>query len=150
MLIDGKTMEQFIAEETTKRTVKFWGDEYEIEPEISKEIIGDGLQLIYVGTVDQRPNYWLIRIDSKTDIEGYDFDIEEIVNILEEEFGIHPNCYVNEEDFNKYKKNQDSDYSELRDYNTYEEFRSACEYPAVWWSGGHWGVIANFGLQDKD
>ena len=147
MLIDGKTMEQLIAEETSKQTGKFWGSKYEFEPVISKEILGDGLQLIYVGTIDQRPYYWLIRIDSKTDIESDDFDIYKIVAILEEEFGIPPECDVNEEEFNEYKKSEDSDLSELDNYDTYEDYEQACEYPAILCNSAHWGCIANFGIQ---
>ena len=68
LLVAGRSMEEWIAHETRKRKNTFWEDEYEIEPVISETILGDGLQLTYVGTIYQRPNYWLIRIDSKTDL----------------------------------------------------------------------------------
>ena len=57
---------------------------------LSETVIGDGKQLIYFGTMNQRPNYWLIRIDSETNTESDDFNdngIDEIIEILTEEFG---------------------------------------------------------------
>jgi len=86
--IDGKTMQQWIEEETRERETTHWGQKSTIKPVIHSEIFGDGLQLCYLGTIDQRPNYWLIRIDSNIDVEAEDFDYEEILlNPLEEEFG---------------------------------------------------------------
>jgi len=142
MLVDGRSMEDWIAYETRKRKTTFWAQEYEIEPVISETILGDGLQLAYIGTIDQRPNYWLIRIDSKTDLLSDEFDIEELLNILEEEFGRHPDKVIDREEFEAYKAN---DENCLENYETFEEYESACKYPAVWWGGGHWGTIVNFG-----
>ena len=148
MLVAGRSMEQWIADETRKHKTTFWGEEYEIEPVIAETILGDGLQLAYLGTIDQRPNYWLIRIDSKTDLESDDFDFETILNPLEEEFGRHPSDWVDRDEFEAIKKAKGNDtHSDLDRYDTYEEFESACAYPAVWWGGGHWGSIVNFGKQ---
>ena len=143
MLVAGRSMEQWIADETRKHKTTFWGEEYEIEPVIAETILGDGLQLAYLGTIDQRPIYWLIRIDSKTDLESDDFDFNTILDPLEEEFGRHPEMgWLTEEEFKGMKAT-----GELDDYDTFEEYNSACKYPAVWWGGGHWGSIVNFGIQ---
>ncbi|MDA3900036.1 MAG: hypothetical protein PF637_05900 [Spirochaetes bacterium] len=135
-------MKKLIEYETRKQTVSFWGEEYTIQPVLSKTKLGDGLQLIYVGTTDQRPHFWLIRIDSHTDVLNDDFNIYEIVDILEEEFGRHPYRYVDKEDF---YKNDDL----VEQYGTYEEYDSACNYPAVWWGEGHWGVVENLMLSSR-
>lgn len=49
--IDGKTLNEWISIETRKRTVSFWGEDFEIEPVICSEVQGDGLQLVYVQSI---------------------------------------------------------------------------------------------------
>lgn len=139
--VDGKTMEEWIAEETAERETTFWGQPCTIKPVIHSEVFGDGLQLCYLGTIDQRPNYWLIRIDSSIDVESPDFDFEEILLCpLEEEFG---RCeeYLSEEEFNEAQKDS---FSEAYKYDDYADYSSWLEYPHVSWSGGHWGTVVNF------
>lgn len=143
--MEDKSMEECIAHETRKRKTVFWADEYEIEPVISETILGDGLQLAYISTIDQRPHYWLIRIDSKTDLSSDDFNIEDLLEILEDEFGRHPGCAIDKEDFDQHKMDKTEGFGCLEDYDDYEEYESACEYPAVWWGGGFWGTVVNFG-----
>ena len=111
------TMDEWIEWETRERKASLWGDYTTIKPVISKEIVGDGKQLIYIGTIDQRPNFWLIRIDGKIDIHSDEFNIEKYLEILEDEFG-----RADEED---------------------ETIFDAIDkvYPAVLWSGGHWGSL---------
>ena len=138
LLSNDATMQEWIDWETRERKKEFWGEFTTIKPVISEKIIGDGKQLIYIGTIDQRPNYWLIRIDSKTDVLSDDFDIEEYLEILEDEFGRHPNDYFCEDEFLEAKKN-----GFLEEYDTYKEYDSACQYPAIWWGGGHWGSLFN-------
>lgn len=130
-------MQEWIAWETRKRKTDFWCEEYEIEPVIAAEKVGDGKQLIYIGTIDQRPHYWLIRIDSKTDINADLFNIEKYIEILEEEFGQHPENFYDLEDFEEAKKN----YCGFENFENYEDYLKDCEYPAVWWGGGHYGSL---------
>ena len=137
MLADGLTLEQWIEKETKEITVTHWGVDTTFTPVICDTIIGDGLQLVYFGTIDQRPYHWLIRIDSKIDIESNDFDIETLLEPLEECFGRHPQNYYDEDEFEKEKD------TEMLDYDDYEHYLSACEYPAVWYSGGHYGLVVN-------
>jgi len=113
------TMQEWIEWETRERKAQLWGDFTTIKPVVSEKIIGDGKQLIYIGTIDQRPNYWLLRIDSKTDVSSDDFDIEKYLEILEEEFG-----------------RADED-----DETIFDAINKI--YPAVLWSGGHWGSLFN-------
>ena len=34
-------------------------------------------------------------------------------------------------------------FSSLNDYADYEDYVSACEYPAIWYAGGHYGLVVN-------
>jgi hypothetical protein len=142
LLVAGLTMEQWIAKETTKRQTTWWGESCEIEPVICSTVFGDGLQLAYLGTIDQRPNYWLIRIDSKTDLNADDFNFETLLEPLENEFGRHPDFVIDKYEFDKLKK---ANNSKVEDYENFEEYNISCAYPSVWWGGGHWGTVVNFG-----
>ena len=142
--MDGKTMEEWISYETRKRTTTFWGRDFEIEPVICSEIQGDGLQLVWLSTINQRPDYWLLRIDSSTDIESDDFDEETLLWPLEAEFGCHPDCLLNEEEFYKALKDDNYKDSDIHNYDSFEEYDKACEYPSVLWGGGFWGLVVNF------
>lgn len=145
--IDGKTLDEWISIEIRKRKVSFWGADYEIEPVICSKIQGDGLQLVYVQSMDQRPNYWLLRIDSKANVEDDDFDIEILLEPLEEEFGSEPEnyCYNEQEFINAKKHNKHPGHDYAQDYDSYEEYEKAFDFPCVWWQGGFYGSIVNFG-----
>lgn len=141
------TIEYWIEKELQPRSISLWGSvaQTDFVPEICSEVEGDGQQLIYFGTVNQRPRYWLMRIDSKHDIESEEFSdkIEEIViEPLCEEFG--ETKWLSEENFTA-KKNRkgfsDYDVEEFDNYNDWmEEYFS---YPRLSIDGFHWGLIAN-------
>ncbi|MES2287520.1 MAG: hypothetical protein V4547_17630 [Bacteroidota bacterium] len=142
-VVDGMTMGQWIAKETKKRKTSWWGEPCFITPVIHPEIFGDGLQLAYLGTIDQRPNYWLIRIDSSINLEADDFDYESnLLQPLEDYFGRFPEPgYIDAAEFKKLKKN---DSMAVQDYENYKDYSMACKYPALYWGGGHWGSVVNF------
>ncbi|WP_426473433.1 hypothetical protein [Chryseobacterium balustinum] len=101
------TIEKWLEKELQPRSISLWGSvaQTDFVPEICSEVEGDGQQLIYFGTVNQRPRYWLMRIDSKHDIESEEFSdkIEEIViEPLCEEFG--ETKWLSEENFTAEKK----------------------------------------------
>lgn len=146
--IDDMTMEELITSETEKRTVSFWGEDYEIQPVVCSTIIGDGLQLVYVKSIDQRPDYWLIRIDSKTNVDADDFDEETLLEPLEEEFGREPDYYCHyQEEFIEAKNNENHPgHDWAKEYDTYEEYEAAFSFPCVWWQGGFYGTVKNFGI----
>lgn len=136
--VNGLTLEQWIAQETAPRHVSLWGEGFEFSPEICDKFLGDGKQLIYLGSIDQRPRYWLLRIDSKTDIEADDFDYESLISLVEECFGRFDE-WISEDDFEDAKK----DDPELEYYDTYEDYEEHNSYPRMNWGGGHWGLIVN-------
>ena len=94
-------------------------------PYLCENKLGDGLQVIYFGTCDQRPFYWLLRIDSGSDIHSDDFDIDPIFDLISEECGHYFGW--------------DEDYNEEED----------C-YPMICLDGGgyHFGLEANFKTGD--
>lgn len=115
-----KNINEAIIEETKKQTVNLWGNEIKFTPVIATEKVGDGKQLLRIWTIDQRPQFWFIRIDSKTDVSEDDFDIEKYIEILEEEFG---------------KLDDDDIDLDIYDMEYY--------YPQLWWDGGSWESIYN-------
>lgn len=109
-------IKEFLKKESKPRFVSFWGKKTLVKPYLCNTIMGDGLQLIYLGTIDQRPQYWLIRIDSNTDVKADRFDIEPVIELIEDECGR----------FNF----QDKYYDEKKD-----------KFPLICWAGGHWGTV---------
>lgn len=91
------TIEQIIENEMTPRTVRFWGNDYEnFVPVLAEKQHGDGKRLMWFSSMDTRPNYYLIRVDSgllagdseeeiKDNIR--DFVDQTLIEALEDEFG---------------------------------------------------------------
>jgi len=120
MLVNGLTQEEYLTKETSLQKGKFWAVEYEFTPYLCETIIGYGKQLIYLGTLNQRPYYWLIMIDSNTDLSLENFDYEDILQLIEEECG--------------HFRYDDKDYNE-----------DDCKYPMICCEDGiHWGMVVNF------
>lgn len=136
--VNGMTIEEWIKKSTAPREISLWGEVYdkEFEPPVVSKIQGDGKQLIYFGTIDQRPRWWLLRIDSGINIED-DFDTETFFyEPIEDEFG-RQDEWVYEEDFPK------SEFSEY--YDSYQDYLDENNFPKMEYntSGCHWGVVVN-------
>lgn len=140
LLVNGLSIEEWIAKETAPRIAKLWGEGVEFSPAICDEIIGDGLQLVYLGTISQRPYHWLIRIDSKTDIESNDFNVEDILQPLENCFGESAD-YIDKEEFEQLKAAGDEECNICETYDEWLE--SNWNYPVIGWDGGYWGLVVN-------
>lgn len=56
-------------------------------PRVLSKIYGDGGRLYAVSTTNQRPAYWVIRVDSTCDSESFGELTDEILTELEDEFG---------------------------------------------------------------
>lgn len=91
-----KTIDEIIKEEMTPRTIRFWGAEYEnFTPVLAKERHGDGKRLMWFSSMDTRPNYYLIRVDSGLPMDDsaesmdivYNFIDFALIEALEDEFG---------------------------------------------------------------
>lgn len=137
------TLEEWINKSTSPREISLWGEvcQRDFSPELCSTIHGDGKQLIYFGTLDQRPRWWLMRIDSKEDIDSDDFDIEGVViEALEEDFGCAEE-YISEEEFKELLSEGDEECVICETYENWLE--SNYYYPRLQLSGYHWGLIVN-------
>ena len=111
--------------ELSKRKIKHWGTAYEVCPELFETVYGDGKQLIYLSFIDMRPDYYLIWIDSSTDLGSDDNSwIDDIIEDLESFYG----CYHGDGNIDEYEfpcvidtgcgyswgdiNNEDGDYAE--------------------------------------
>jgi len=114
-------VEQYLSEQSKPQERLFWGGTYTVTPVIPCGQIGDGLQIISLTPLGTRPNYYIVRIDSKTDVDDDDFDTEEILELIEESFCSVDSC--------------DDDGNHL-------------EFPALDTESGYgWEVMKNFGTK---
>lgn len=102
-------------------TASLWGTKYKITPYLVDEIFGDGQKFIRLSPLLIRPNFYVVRVDSKQDLEGDEWIdlLEEIRDAIDGEFG--PCC---------------------EDYN-----RCECDHHETWpatfdWGGCTWGELS--------
>lgn len=72
------------------RKVKWWGHEYTITPAVADSFQGDGKRWLAFQPLNTRPEYYLIRVDSKAgndDLDDFRQIIDEVIELLCEEFG---------------------------------------------------------------
>lgn len=78
-----------IREELRRHKVRFWGRDYFVTPRLVEWAHGDGLQVIYLMPLNTRPNYYVLRVDSKLDLSSDEFrdllDVE-IYSAIEDEY----------------------------------------------------------------
>lgn len=113
-----KEIQEFLKTETRRQRAYLWGEYCVFTPVVVSKVWGDGLHVIYFGSIDQRPKWWIVRVDSKTNLKATEFDYEAIICAIEDEYGGE-----------ELKRNGDD----------------KTKYPAITWGGGHWGTIKNFG-----
>jgi hypothetical protein len=137
---------KFIEYDTRERKVHFWGSDCTIKPQLIEEIEGDGLQVVWLQSMDYRPNYYVLRIDSSHDMDSRDFDIEILLQMIEGEFG-------NVDDFTEININGKEIYVYRDDLDLKGNLQVPIEeaytidypyFPMLSWSGGSWGTYGNF------
>lgn len=132
-----KLIQAEIKRECSHRTVRFWGSDCLIEPAFVDTGRGDRKQLVYVQPLDTRPDYYVLRIDSKEDIEadGYEWD-ENLLCPIEETY----------DNVDRYECYWDDKMRWMGKEKWYDnEPPIEIKWPMLHWSGGSWGVIKNFG-----
>lgn len=72
--------------------VRFWGQTHWVTPRLCELAWGDGRKVIGVTPIDTRPNYYLVRVDSKTELdpdEGPSFRdiLDDVLDALEDQYG---------------------------------------------------------------
>lgn len=133
--IDGKTLKEWIAEETEEQEQKGYAGDIigTFKPVLFRpckhsDFYGDQQQLVYFHTISQRSYHWVLLIDSNIDVKSdyfKDHQQEDLIRELEEEFGAW-----------------NDDIEAFESYDHYLEQ----DYPTVATDDGWgWGEIVNFG-----
>ena len=124
-------IKQYLEQQQEETKATLWGSTVKFKPYLLEKIFGDGMTLIYFGTLDDRPYWWLVRVDSHADDDGWEnFDSEEIYQAIEEECGCH-----------EYDEEADVDED---GYDKYGVKRTQGDYPEIESdSSPHWGIIAD-------
>jgi len=85
------TLDEVIKLELQHNHGKLWGKWENIEPKLLKEIYGDGKRLLYISPLSDRPNHYMVRIDSVYPDENKRNEVEDIleyvVDSIVSEFG---------------------------------------------------------------
>lgn len=122
--IDGKTLNEWVNEEQKAQTGTFWGREYKFDPVLLDEVFGDGLQLAYLQSMNDRPYYYIVLLDSSRNFDDDEWMpewFEEIISWIEENYG------------QRWDDETDQEQG----------------YPAISWDGGRLETIANFGDKNE-
>lgn len=140
--IQGLSLEEYLAQETQTRTVRFWGSDHEVTPVLVSEVHGDGLQIVYLEPLFTRPNYYILRIDSSVDL----YDDESLPEVDKQNYGSVQELLLQmvEEEYDcldRYDEGKDGLYFDPYD-DEIEPFEY--EFPMLDWGGGSWGQMANF------
>lgn len=80
--------------EPKKRSSRFWGQDYAITPARVSTVLGDGCQIIGFESFDTRPDYYILRVDSRWSENNCSADpicdhVHEIIEAIENDFGRH-------------------------------------------------------------
>jgi hypothetical protein len=95
----GKLINDVLKDLCEKHSPKLWGEKYpEFEPKICTNKLGDGMQLIWFQTSDQRPYWWWVFVDSNWDMSESDYSLQ-VYDLIEDEFGSIPD--EDDEDYNE-------------------------------------------------
>lgn len=77
-----------------RRRVTFWGERYFITPRLVDQIFGDGGKMIGIAPLSTRPDYYVVRVDSKWDLDNFCTTsstvaehTDEILDAIEDQFG---------------------------------------------------------------
>lgn len=79
-----------------RRVAHFWGQRHIVTPRLADWIHGDGKQVIYFTPLATRPQHYVVRIDSRVDLDSDAFRghvLEGIYEALEDQFGRHRDEY---------------------------------------------------------
>jgi hypothetical protein len=74
-----------------RQRTEHWGSSYRFKPALLDKVYGDGKQLLQVFPINERPRYWVVRVDSKC-IDRIDDDsffdmLDDIYEQIDEQFG---------------------------------------------------------------
>lgn len=109
-------------------SASLWGQPTRFRPRVLAKAFGDGRQLILIASVNQRPRYWIVRVDSGWQIDGdadeFRDQLDGIKEAIEDEFGMVP---IDDEG----EPERDGDWPEA-------DFSVGCEWGSHGWPGVTW------------
>lgn len=115
-----------------------WGTSYVDADKLTPYMEGNGLQLVRVVTLSSRPFGYLVRIDSSHNVNADDFDMEIMLQNIEEYYGCGDDYEEMEIDGKSvYVYNDDID----KDGNILEDAYIREDMP-FYWDGGSWNTQA--------
>lgn len=115
---------------------KLWGQPHTIVPRVVDEKFGDGMQLIWLSPINNRPMYYVCRIDSATQLSNRDKrafcdrELEGLYQEIEVQFGsVDFECdYCDDTDIN-----DESTCICQEDRNAAPSFSSGCSWGSMEW-----------------
>jgi len=129
-----KKIQEFLKKECKPYYGSLWGQKRFVKPALIAEIQGDGLQIVRLTPLATRPQYYILRIDSKTDLESQDFNIEDLLVPIEEEF----------DNIDRYEEKPDNPHDEgIKPFRyKFPMLNTKC--------GCNLDVIKNFGIKSQE
>ena len=92
-----------------------------------------------MSSIDSRPQFYVLRIDSHWDVDSDDFDLEYMLTLISEEYGDADWYICIDYDNDIYIIEGDDDNPNADKY-TWDDLK----FPMLKWRGGSWGLIKNF------
>lgn len=135
-----KIIQAEIKRECRPRKSSLWGQQCDIAPAFVDTGRGDRRQLVWLQPIDTRPDYYVLRIDSKEDVESDDYGWDEMLLCPIEEVYDSYDRY----DWNWDEKRRWVGKERYEDYPPIEY-----KWPMLQWSGGSWGRIKNYGQKNR-
>lgn len=84
------TLKQLLKRQRTEH----WGSVSRFKPELLDKVYGDGKQLLMLFPINERPRYWVVRVDSKcsgwSDDDSFFDMLDDIYEQIDEQFGCPP------------------------------------------------------------
>lgn len=118
---------------------RFWGEDCHVSPAFVQDSSGDGLQLIWLSSIDSRPQFYVLRIDSHWNVDSDDFDLEYMLTLISDEYG-DADWYICIDYENEIYVESGEEDNPNADRYTWDELG----FPMLRWGGGSWGLIKNF------
>lgn len=64
-----------------------WGSVYRFTPALLNTVFGDGKKLVQLFPINERPRYWVIRVDSSCDSDSFHDICDDVCDAIDEQFG---------------------------------------------------------------
>lgn len=85
-------MSETLAELLSPQSTRWWGNDYEFTPALLDKKYGDGKRLLQLFPINERPRYWVVRVDSSFEDRSDEFFdmLGDIYEEIDEQFGCPP------------------------------------------------------------